>query len=197
MYRRLTPWILTILDVTGLAAWSAFPLKEKIPLGLDLQGGMHLILKVDTTKLPPEARADASERALEVIRNRIDQFGVKEPSIHQQGKDEIVVQLPGITDRERALAIVQQVAHLEFRMVSADPELLKKGLAGETVDGYEVVRDAQGEPYLLEKQVPLTGDGLANAHVDYGQFGSPEVSFTLTPEGAKIFSQLTRSNIGR
>ena len=197
MYRRLTPWIITILAVTGLAAWSAFPLKEKISLGLDLQGGMHMILKVDTSKLPKEARADASERALEVIRNRIDQFGVKEPAIHRQGEDEIVVQLPGITDRERALAIVQQVAHLEFRMVSADPELVKKAIAGETVDGYEIVRDAQGEPYLLEKNVPLTGEGLANAHVNYGQFGSPEVSFALTPEGSKIFSQLTAANIGR
>ncbi len=197
MYRRLTPWILTTLALAGLSLWSIFPLKEKIPLGLDLQGGMHMILKVDTAKLPPEARADASERALEVIRNRIDQFGVKEPSIHRQGEEEIVVQLPGITDRERALALVQQVAHLEFRMVSADPELVKKALAGESVEGYELLRDTQGEPYLLEKNVPLTGEGLANAHVDYGQFGSPEVSFTLTPEGAKAFSQLTRSNIGR
>jgi SecD/SecF fusion protein len=197
MYRRLTPWFLFTLALAGLSLWAIFPLKEKIPLGLDLQGGMHLILKVDTAKLPKEARADASERALEVIRNRIDQFGVKEPSIHRQGEEEIVVQLPGITDRERALALVQQVAHLEFRMVSADPELLKKGLAGESVEGYELLRDAQGEPYLLERQVPLTGEGLANARVDYGQFGSPEVSFTLTPEGAKAFSQLTRSNIGR
>src|SRR3989338_9474439 len=99
MYRRLTPWIVTILAVTGLAAWSAFPLKEKIPLGLDLQGGMHMIVKVDTTKLPKEARADASERALEVIRNRIDQFGVKEPSIHRQGEEGILGQLPGHTGR--------------------------------------------------------------------------------------------------
>ena len=197
MYRRLTPWVITILALTGLSAWFTFPLKEKISLGLDLQGGMHMILKVDTSKLPKEARADAPERALEVIRNRIDQFGVKEPVIHPQGKDEIVVQLPGVTDRERALAIVQQVAHLEFRMVSADPELLKKATAGESVEGYELLRDAQGEPYLLEKKVPLTGAGLANAHVNYGQFGSPEVSFALTPEGSKIFSQLTGANIGR
>jgi len=197
MYRRLTPWIVGTFAVILLSLWSIFPLKEKISLGLDLQGGMHMILRVDTSKLPPEARADAPERALEVIRNRIDQFGVKEPSIHRQGQDEIVVQLPGITDRERALAIVQQVAHLEFRMVSADPELLKKVLAGETVEGYEFLRDAQGEPYLLEKNVPLTGEGLANARVNYGQFGSPEVSFALTPEGSKIFSQLTAANIGR
>ncbi len=197
MYRKLTPWIFAILLVVGVALWSIFPLKEKIALGLDLQGGMHMVLKVDTAKLPPQERADATERALEVIRNRIDQFGVKEPAIHRQGEDEIVVQLPGVTDRERALALVQQVAHLEFRLVSSDPTLVKKALAGEPVEGYEILRDVQGDPYLLEKQVPLTGAGLATARVDYGQFGSPEVSFALMSEGAKIFSQLTRTNIGR
>ena len=197
MFRKLTPWILTTLALIGLALWNSFPLKEKIALGLDLQGGMHMILKVDTAKLPTQARTGATERALEVIRNRIDQFGVKEPSIHRQGEDEIIVQLPGVTDRERALSIVQQVAHLEFRLVSADAELLKKGMAGEAVYGYEVVKDAQGEPYLLEKNVPLTGAELANAHVDYGRFASPEVSFSLTPEGSKVFAALTRANIGR
>ncbi len=197
MYKRLTPWLVGILAVVAAALWYAFPLKERISLGLDLQGGMHLILKVDTAKLPPQARADAADRALEVIRNRIDQFGVKEPSIHRQGTEEIVVQLPGITDRERALAIVQEVAHLEFRLVSADAELLRKALAGEPVPDYEILRDAQGEPYLLEKNVPLTGEALANAYVDYGQFGAPEISFTLTPEGAKTFSKLTGSSIGR
>ena len=197
MYRKLTPWIITICAVTLLAAWNTFPLNERIALGLDLQGGMHLILKVDTTKLPKEARAGASERALEVVRNRIDQFGVKEPSIHRQGQDEIVVQLPGVTDRERALGIVQQVAHLEFRLVSDDPARLKQAQEGQVPEGYELLKDAERKPYLLEKEVPLTGEGLADARVDYGQFGSPEVSFTLTPNGAKAFSQLTGANIGR
>ncbi len=196
-YRRLTPWILGTFFVVGIAAWYAFPLKERIALGLDLQGGMHLILKVDSAKLPKEARAEAPERALEVIRNRIDQFGVKEPSIHRQGTDGIVIQLPGVTERERALAIVQQVAHLEFRLVSGDPELLKKATAGEPVEGYEVLKDAEGQTYLVEKQTALTGDALAGAYVDYGQFGEPEVSFTLTPEGARVFSKLTGGNIGR
>ena len=168
MFRKLTPWILATLAILGLSLWNTFPLKEKISLGLDLQGGMHMILKVDTEKLPAQAKADATERALEVIRNRIDQFGVKEPSIHRQGENEIVVQLPGITDRERALAIVQQVAHLEFRLVSADAEMLKKALAGQPPDGYELVKDAQGDAYLLEKNVPLTGAGFANAYVEYG-----------------------------
>ena len=197
MYRRLTPWVITILAILLIATWNAFPLNERINLGLDLRGGMHLLLKVDTEKLPPKARADASDRALEVIRNRIDQFNVKEPSILRQGENEILVQLPGEPDRERALAIIQQVAHLEFRLVSTDPERLKKALSGEAVEGYELLKDEQGEPYLLERSVPLTGEGLANASVDYGQFGVPEVSFTLTPAGSKIFSQLTAANIGR
>ena len=64
---------------------------------------MHLVLKVDTSKLTPKEAEGAPERALEIIRNRIDQFGVKEVSIQRQGKDEIVIQLPGITDRDRAL----------------------------------------------------------------------------------------------
>lgn len=197
MYKKLTPWLLIILAVVTAALWSCLPLKEKISLGLDLQGGMHLILKVDTEKLPKEARSDAADRALQVIRNRVDQFGVKEPQIYPQGENEIVVQLPGVTDRERALAVISQVAHLEFRIVSSDPEALKKALSGETPEEYELLRDAQGEPFLLEKKTELTGAGLANAYVDYGQFGAPEISFTLTPEGAKIFSQLTRANIGR
>src|SRR3989338_1235739 len=176
MYRRLTPWVVLILAVIGVSAWYAFPLKERISLGLDLQGGMHLILHVDTEKVPPHARGDATERALEVIRNRVDEFGVKEPIINQQGLNQIVVQLPGITDRERALKIVQQVAHLEFRLVSSDPELLKQALEGNVPEGYELVRDEEAEPYLLSKEVPLTGEGLSKAFVDYGQFGLPEVS---------------------
>ena len=197
MYRRLTPWIFSIAAVIGISAWYAFPLAERISLGLDLQGGMHLILKVDTQKLPPEARSDATDRALEVIRNRVDAFGVKEPIVNRQGKDEIIVQLPGVTDRERALGIVQQVAHLEFRLVSSDPEKLKEALAGNPPPGYELLKDAQGESFLVESQAPLTGEGLSKAFVDYGQFGAPEVSFTLTSEGSKVFSKLTAANIGR
>jgi putative ABC transport system permease protein len=77
------------------------PKQGKIKLGLDLQGGMHLVLRVDTASLPEKAKGDAVARAIEIIRNRIDQFGVSEPSIQAEGQDRIVVQLPGVTDRER------------------------------------------------------------------------------------------------
>lgn len=105
--------------------------KGKINLGLDLQGGMHILLKVDTAKLPLDARKDAVDRAIEIIRNRVDQFGVGEMSIQRSGKDDLIVQLPGVTDRERALEIIGKTAHLEFKIVSDNVEDLKKSLAKE------------------------------------------------------------------
>ncbi|MBI1952524.1 MAG: protein translocase subunit SecD [Candidatus Omnitrophica bacterium] len=198
MYRKLTPWIITILAVVGLAAWNAFPLKERISLGLDLQGGMHLILKVDTEKIPKEARAEAPERALEVIRNRIDEFGVKEPSIHLQGKDEITIQLPGVTDRERALEIIGRTAHLEFKLVAEDPELIKQALAGQVPAGHEL-QEAEKEKILVRSQALLTGDGLSSAEVrfDESRFNQPIVGLTFNAEGAKAFGKVTSENVGR
>ncbi len=95
---------------------------KSIPLGLDLQGGMHLVLEVDRSKLPPEEAAGAVDRAIEVIRNRIDQFGVAEPIIQKQGEDRIVVQLPGLSDRERAKDLIGQTALLEFKLVRNQDE---------------------------------------------------------------------------
>ena len=98
--------MLFIIGVTAFCLWKVYPPQEKIHLGLDLKGGMQLLLKIDLSKLPKEAQKDASERAVEVIRNRIDEFGVSEPIITRQGADEVVVQLPGITDRQRAKDII-------------------------------------------------------------------------------------------
>uniref|UniRef100_A0A7V0Z3W6 Protein translocase subunit SecD n=1 Tax=candidate division WOR-3 bacterium TaxID=2052148 RepID=A0A7V0Z3W6_UNCW3 len=91
-------------------------LKRAIHLGLDLKGGMHLVLEIDTTGLK-EKPADLRDRALEIVKNRIDEFGVYEPTIEKQGSSRILVQLPGV-DRERALNIIRRVAHLEFKLVS-------------------------------------------------------------------------------
>ena len=87
MTKNLQWRIAVTLGIIIISLFGMLPLKEKINLGLDLQGGMHLVLKVDTSKVPEEAREDAPNRALEIIRNRIDQFGVREPLIQRQGKD--------------------------------------------------------------------------------------------------------------
>lgn len=124
---RYYKWkVLLIVVICALSIWKAYPLDKKINLGLDLQGGMQLLLEVESDKLPAEAREDATERVVEIIRNRIDEFGVKEPVITKQGKNKVVVQLPGVTDRERAKEIVGKTAHLEFRLVADNPDLLIK-----------------------------------------------------------------------
>lgn len=198
MYRTLHWWLLAIAAVIGLSAYYAFPLKDRINLGLDLQGGMHLVLKVDTSKLPASARTDAADRALEVIRNRIDEFGVKEPAIHRQGTEEIVVQLPGETDRQRALEIIGRTAHLEFRLVADDPEKLQQAIAGQAPAGYELLTE-DSAPLLVERDTVLTGEALTTAAVrfDESHFNQPIVGLTFNAEGGKKFAELTARNVGR
>jgi protein-export membrane protein SecD len=98
-------------------------LKDKaLHLGLDLLGGMHLVLELDRTQLESGEVSDAMDRAMEILRNRVDQFGVAEPIIQQQGSDRIVIQLPGVTDKERAISLVGQTALLEFKLVKTEAE---------------------------------------------------------------------------
>jgi len=197
---KLTVKFIVIFLVLGLSIWFGFPLKKRINLGLDLEGGMHLLLKVDTSKLSPEARQDAADRALEVIRNRIDEFGVREPSIQRQGEDEIVVQLPGITERNRAIDIIGKTALLEFKLVSVDTEKIKQALEGNIPDGYELKSsEDDNEPLLLEKETLMTGDKLktANVRFDNTQFNEPIVSLEFNPDGAKKFAEITAANVGR
>ena len=187
-----------VLCVIAACAWSAFPLNQRISLGLDLQGGIHVVLKVDTTKVPPEARdKDATAVAVEVIRNRIDQFGVREPQIQRQGLDRIVVELPGITDRERALKLIGQTALLKFQLVSDNERLMRQAQEGNVPKGFELAEDESGTPLLLDDEGSLTGTILADAWVEAGQLGLPEVSFRMNREGAKKFGLLTGSNINR
>ena len=96
--------------------------KKAIHLGLDLQGGMHLVLEVDRSRLSPAEAKDAPDRAMEIIRNRVDQFVVAEPVIQRQGEDRIAVQLPGLTDRQRAIDLIGKTALLEFKLVRTPEE---------------------------------------------------------------------------
>ena len=105
-------------DKQGLSLQSREKLENSaINLGLDLKGGMYLVMEVDMEKLNEEERKDALDRALEIIRNRIDQFGVAEPLIQKQGDKRIIVQLPGLQDPKRAKNLIGQTALLEFKLV--------------------------------------------------------------------------------
>src|SRR5262249_60484270 len=90
--------------------------RKAVHLGLDLQGGMHLVLEVDRSRLSAAESKDATDRAMEIIRNRIDQFGVAEPIVQKQGEDRIAVQLPGLTDRGRPLELIGRAAVLRLQV---------------------------------------------------------------------------------
>ena len=179
MVKNLLPRGILIVAVIVIAVLLAFPLQQKINLGLDLKGGMYLILRVDTTSLSPESKTDAVERALEVIRNRIDEFGVGEPVIQIQGVDQILVQLPGMTDRKRALDLIGRTALLEFKIVVSDPKILKSVSENEEgIEGYEF-KTYEDKQILLKTEAEMTGEHLetANVRFDQSSFGQPIVSY--------------------
>lgn len=214
---KSSQWKLLAIIIIAITAvwliWPPFSIKDKdgnilqkgrINLGLDLQGGMHIVLRVDTSKAPLESRKDAVDRAIEIIRNRIDQFGVGEMAIQREGKENIIVQLPGVTDRERALEIIGKTAHLEFRIVSDNAEDIKKAMNKEEVPGYELLYMERGErggrePLLVAKEASLTGDLIVNAKTDFSSrgFGEPYVSLALNSKGSELFYAITQSNVGK
>ncbi len=176
----------------------AGPKEGKIKLGLDLQGGMDLVLRVDMSKLDEEAKKDATDRVIEIVRNRIDQFGVSEPVIQKQSWDRVSVQLPGVTDRERALALIGKTALLEFKLVSDNASLLKEAQEGRLPAGYVLMRSENNEAMLVEDKALLTGKAIKNATVDMeAQFNQPVVSIEFDGEGAKGFSDITGANVNR
>jgi protein-export membrane protein SecD len=124
MFGTLKGRILLIVAVVAIAA--AFLITNGINLGLDLQGGMYLALEVSDPQrtMTAEARKDATDQALQVINNRIDEFGTLEPIIQKSGDDRIIVQLPGIKDEERAKRIIERTAFLEFQHVKPTQELV-------------------------------------------------------------------------
>jgi preprotein translocase subunit SecD len=258
---------------------------DKIRLGLDLKGGMHLLLELDTIKLMenmverkfsalkdalitdgirflgldkkeysvlvtvrseqkeklynivgnkfPELKAGTSKvdgdtvqlefllpekelsvikdnavsQALETIRNRIDQFGVSEPVIVRQGDNQILVQLPGVKDPQRALDLIGKTAQLEFKLVDEDNAASAQA-SGIAPEGSELltmkVRNRETgitttSPILLKKQSVLTGELLTDARVRIGgDFGNePYVAIEFNSEGARIFDQVTGANVGK
>jgi len=281
--KRSLGWrlILTVI-VIGLSIFLATPPKEKIKLGLDLKGGVHLALQVMTQDainietdqaiarfqeqlkkkeitvpgvskvepgnfkvsgikpddegkirdildeffrdwnysfsgdsvsviLKPEVdrylRDQAVNQALETIRNRIDQFGVAEPTIQRQGLagERLIVELPGVENPERVKNIIRTTALLEFKLVKAGPapdeETLLKDFNGQVPEDMEVVRGdpkrTQGGYYLVSKVAAITGKDLRTARRSSDEWNNPAVAFTLNPDGARRFEQVTSENIGK
>ncbi|HKH46495.1 MAG TPA: protein translocase subunit SecD [Thermoanaerobaculia bacterium] len=287
MKRNLLWRGLLIFSILAAAVAAALPLDKKINLGLDLQGGMHLVLQVHTedavraetdgdmgllvqqaqkeslpisghrisdtsfgiTGVTPESRDKISElydkylkggwdsdirsdratftmksqyatqtrqmavsQAVQTIRNRIDAFGVTEPTIQEASNNRIVVQLPGVDDPDRVRNLIKNTAFLEFRIVRNGPfpdrQAALANLGNPPSGDLEIlpedVRDKADASKILEtvywvvdKQRTVTGRDLKNARPSRGQLSEPIVEFSLNPEGAEKFSELTGSNIGK
>ena len=180
----------------------------KIKLGLDLQGGTSFLVEMDTTKLAnTNDTGSALSQAVEVLRKRIDKFGVAEPIIQSAGGNRILIQLPGLSqsDKESAKSTIQKTAFLEFRMVKEDSDEIIK--SGDRVPyGYELLKHvdqmSDGKTRLeqvIVKKKPengLAGDIIKSAMVVRGNLGEPQIDFTLSDDGAKKFGQVTRDNVG-
>ena len=191
--------------------------KRMLNLGLDLRGGSSLLLELDVSKLPGnEPLHEAMARAIEIIRNRIDQYGVAETSITKQGDKWIMVQLPGVSNPQRAEELIGKTAMLEFRIVKNDQSVAQEAfskleatenpfdddgnldpeIAKLVPQGYQIMRSKEGGPTLVESAVEVTGADLEDARVVMmGENGYSEVSFRFNTDGAQKFGKSTGSNL--
>jgi preprotein translocase subunit SecD len=264
--------------------WYLYPPKKTINLGLDLQGGIHLVLGVETDKavasqtdrvaedlkgalekkgigvtrvaregestivvqlanpqnwndaqtvvgeFPNFERRDADpasgrfklvmtprevdrlrdlavRQGVETIRNRVDQFGVAEPTITRQGTDRILIQLPGLQDPERAKALIGKTAHLEFRLID-ERTSVEDALAGRLPETSEILYQRKTDketkterkiPYVVQKRTLLTGAELNRAEVqaDPNSPGNWQVGIEFNAVGARIFGEVTEQNVGK
>jgi preprotein translocase subunit SecD len=284
MARNLRTRAAIVLVVLLASVWALYPPKKTINLGLDLQGGIHLVLGVETDKhvasqtdraaedfkaaldrrgigvrriareglqsfvvelASPQAwndaqsvaaefqtferRAedqaggrftmtmrdretsrladDAVRQGLETIRNRVDQFGVAEPTITRQGTDRILIQLPGLQDPERAKALIGRTALLEFKLVDEGADA-QAAVQGKVPEGSELVyqrrvdkqtKDERRVPHVVQKRALLTGGELTRADVgaDPNSPGNWQVAIEFTPNGTRVFGDITEQNVGR
>lgn len=140
----------------------------------------------------------ALKQNISTLHNRINELGVAEPVIAQQGADRIVVQLPGVQDTAKAKDILGRTATLEVRMVDDSPEALTQMAQGNVPFGDEKYFDREGRPILVKRRVVLTGENLNDAQPGFdSQTQEPTVNLTLDNKGARIFRDVTRDNVGK
>ncbi len=208
---RTKRWLGTTLALL-LCAFSidAFlPFDQKIHLGLDLQGGTSFLVRLVPPVLeeggkPRPITPEMQEQAVEVIRKRVDEFGVSEPVITKEGTDHILVQIPGLSTAqvETARQQLQKVAKLEFRLVHPNSDQLVRQIQAGTAftpPGYVILtsierRSGQPEKLLIKRRPELTGQDVASARPVFETRGY-EVSLKLTRAGAETFRRVTRDNI--
>jgi len=197
--------LLGLIAVAGIAVYVI--MKMPINLGLDLQGGTRLVLEGrETEKI--KVSDDAMNGVVAVIRNRIDSLGVTEPNIQRKGKDQVIVELPGIKDPERAIKLIGDTALLEFceaewspgdsRTISADK--LREFYGPEArLDSVKEMRNGrvEGERPIILKKTVLTGADLKGAWPGLDEYGNPVVDIEFNPQGAQAFADVTGRSVNK
>ncbi|HET9337698.1 MAG TPA: protein translocase subunit SecD [Casimicrobiaceae bacterium] len=140
----------------------------------------------------------AVQQNIQILRNRVNELGVAEPIIQQQGAERVVVQLPGVQDTARAKDILGRTASLEIRMVNEEPGAFEQALAGQVPFGSDLYTERNGQQVLVKRQVVLTGDRINDAQPGFDQRNNePAVHVSLDGAGARIFKEVTRENVGK
>ena len=183
----------------------------QVRLGLDLQGGVSFTVAMETNVLSADQDQQVVlEQSIEVLRKRVDQFGVAEPLLQTRGDNQIQIDMPGLSelDYQSVREILTRPAYLEFRMVhERSQQLIDRGFP---VPGYEILTERRSSetaggpdsliPYLvkIKPEQGLTGTHISSAGVYPDPLtGKPEIDFVLTSEGAVLFADVTRQNTGR
>src|SRR5512139_3256161 len=147
---------------------------------------------------------EAVRQAKDRTERRINKFGVAEPNVYKQGRDQLVIQLPGIKNPQEAISFMNTAGRLEFKLVDTESDL-QKALAGKVPEGREILYEegvdrtgkVSRQPYLLYRQTLLTGDRLKEAKVSIDEYGKPAISITFDGDGARVFERVTGENVGR
>ncbi len=199
MRRRDIVLLAFIVVLLGLSLASIVPVNSNLlgpgglTLGLDLRGGSQLLYEADLTKKDPSVSDEqAMASAIEKIQRRINEYGATEPTIQKQGTDRILVQLPGVKDISRAIALIGDTGLLYFRELEVDSN------GNPVVDSegnYSFKEEAATAEGTDGNERELTGQYLNSAGQDFDQYGAPIVVFEWNTEGAHLFEQITARNI--
>src|SRR5262245_26419031 len=218
--------VLVVVGVIALSLWSLYPPNDTIKRGLDLNGGVQLVLRVDTDgavraasersteRLTPAAiaqiREDTVEQALETIERRVNALGVAEPVVARYTRqDQIFVQLPGVTDAPGAKRVIRSTAQLRLTLVEAGPfasrDAALNAYNNTLPSGLEILpARIGGDPsatqasfYVVRRSPAITGNDLRNARPSLDEFNRPAVAFSLKPEATSRFATFTEQNVGR
>ncbi|MCF7873410.1 MAG: protein translocase subunit SecD [Candidatus Omnitrophica bacterium] len=187
--------LIGLLILIGLCVFYIFPIGEKINLGLDLKGGMYVLLRADVSEIDKDKVPNAISAAVAKLRTRIDTFGVKETSISIQGDKSILVKVPGLVDRQ-IIDKLKKVGKLEFKLVSDDQQKLSKALEEGPPEGYQL-KDYKSSKLLIKEEPVLTGSDLSESFVGFDPYGAAEVRLRFTSEGADKFAKVTQENTGK